>query len=1287
MPKWRLVFDGDNQYIEKEARIYKLTDEIETSIDNIPWVINDLNSSSTTDALSAAMGKYLEDQIIELQWSQSFLSTWDCTTGLPATDPATNPYEYKAWNYYIVAAVAGSWWTNYKPHWSSYTAGVASTAVETETVEVWDWYLYDGRQWVLQKNSWTSIVIDPALSSSSRNPVENRAVYEALQWKQDTISDLTTIRNWAAAWATAIQPWDNITELVNNAWYQTAWDVATAIADIAWDINTKTFYLANASDTTTAQQVWDRAAAWKNAIVYLWGFPYFLEAKSATRLTFYKNNWWMSQNTPNNTKTWFIRMLLWIDASNWTVTALNNFAVWDSWAQSYLATDVNYSTPYTPLYDGSPATKKYVDDKIYTWATAPANPDEWMLWYDTTNDVLKVCDGSAWIEVGSWWTVVIPVTVSSTSWATAKVGTTTGWDYTPTAWDILLVTFTNWYYAGNATLNIDGSWAKYVKIGSTNVTADRFELSAWWVVMMYYDWTAYQVWSTKNTTYWAMSQAQAEDWTSTSSMTISPATLKYAIETWWGTTYTAWTGIDITNDVISVDDTVWTDNTIQAWDGISITKWVNVVLPTWYTPVEYLESSWTQYIDTFIQTQAGIWFDVDYMTKSQVSSVNNYFWCVLWARQSSGTSDLQLTSFTQWASTPLATWWTVRYWTTSNSANAYMSTDIRTQTKLQNLVVTTAYYWWTQTVSDTTFSSPQNIYLFWLNQNWTMVQSWTWCRIYSAKILVWDTVVAEMYPCTRDSDDEPGMYDVTNSRFLTNAWTWDFIVWNVLSPKTTISTTLEKSNVKAFFLEDVEDTATAWEILSRYVEWVALEEDRYPVIYMGDKTYLLSLDNSIILRSTTTVPLRFVSAEVYKDVVGYSKTEIFQEIIVIAWTVDDNTFEATNVTIERDTNSLWLYLEARSDGPYISPYTPTYNGDPATKKYVDDKMYSWTTAPSNPTEWQLWYDTTNDKLKVYDWSTRNEVGWSWGRDIINVTVNSAYNATTKVGTTTAWSYTPTAWDLLLVNFVNGTGINLPTLNIDGSWAKSIYVWSKQATTATFNLWTTANSNVKVLMYYDGTYYKAYSTDNNQYSNITSAEISAGTSTTQRTISAALLKEAIETWAPSGWASVTQVTVSTAYGTAAKVGTTTAGNYTPTAWDLLLVNFVNWCSVTTPTLNIDGSWAHNIRVGNSNASSTYFSLWTTSNSNVKVLLWYDGTYYRAYSTVNTTYTSMSATTATSGTSTTANTISASVLKQAIQAHAITLADDSPLDIKHLRWGTEAQYAALSTKDDDTAYLCV
>ena len=37
---------------------------------------------------------------------------------------------------------------------------------------------------------------------------------------------------------------------------------------------------------------------------------------------------------------------------------------------TFLNTQTNYSTPYTPQYDGSPATKKYVDDSIASSITA-----------------------------------------------------------------------------------------------------------------------------------------------------------------------------------------------------------------------------------------------------------------------------------------------------------------------------------------------------------------------------------------------------------------------------------------------------------------------------------------------------------------------------------------------------------------------------------------------------------------------------------------------------------------------------------------------------------------------------------------------------------------------------------------------------------------------------------------------------------------------------------------------------------------------------------------------------
>lgn len=226
MPKWRLVFDGDNVYTEKDARIYKLKNDISSKIDWIPWVVDSLDSTSSTDALSANMGRTLQDQINWLSWTWKFLSTWDCTTWLPWTNPQEDPYTYKVWDYYVVSDTGS---TNYKPHWGTYTQWVPSTTVELENVWTNDKYYFDWADWVRIPDTSIQISIDTALSTTSTNAVQNRAIATAINWKQDIISDLAAIRSWASAWSWALQPWANITELTNNIWYQTAWDVQTAI--------------------------------------------------------------------------------------------------------------------------------------------------------------------------------------------------------------------------------------------------------------------------------------------------------------------------------------------------------------------------------------------------------------------------------------------------------------------------------------------------------------------------------------------------------------------------------------------------------------------------------------------------------------------------------------------------------------------------------------------------------------------------------------------------------------------------------------------------------------------------------------------------------------------------------------------------------------------------------------------------------------------------------------------------------------------------------------------------
>jgi hypothetical protein len=61
----------------------------------VPNVINNLTSTSTSDALSANQGKLLQDQIDDLKAMGRFLSLWDCETGMPISFPLAIPYNYQ----------------------------------------------------------------------------------------------------------------------------------------------------------------------------------------------------------------------------------------------------------------------------------------------------------------------------------------------------------------------------------------------------------------------------------------------------------------------------------------------------------------------------------------------------------------------------------------------------------------------------------------------------------------------------------------------------------------------------------------------------------------------------------------------------------------------------------------------------------------------------------------------------------------------------------------------------------------------------------------------------------------------------------------------------------------------------------------------------------------------------------------------------------------------------------------------------------------------------------------
>ena len=249
------------------------TSDISSINGKIPSEASPTNQLADKDYVDTA-DTTLQNQIDTLKARGRFLALWNAATGLAESNPPNGTYTYQSGDYFIVGVVSTATPpVNYKPDGSTYTTGVASTTVESEVLDVDDVYYYDGNVWRLQVNTQktTSFV------NIAGDPYDNTALATALNAKQDEISDLSTIRSNAQAgksasdtianygnivthntseFATsaqgsladsALQPGDDISELVNDAGYITgitSSDVTTALGYTPYNSSNPSGYIS-----------------------------------------------------------------------------------------------------------------------------------------------------------------------------------------------------------------------------------------------------------------------------------------------------------------------------------------------------------------------------------------------------------------------------------------------------------------------------------------------------------------------------------------------------------------------------------------------------------------------------------------------------------------------------------------------------------------------------------------------------------------------------------------------------------------------------------------------------------------------------------------------------------------------------------------------------------------------------------------------------------------------------------------------------------------------------------
>ena len=140
-------------------------------------VKNNVTSTDTDKPLSANMGKELNDRIQNLASIGKYLAMWDCTTGLPTTNPVQMPYTYTTGDYYVISKIGT---TNYMPNGSTYTGSASTTEyTDTETLNVGDFFHYDGTVWSLLKNTGKTV----AFANIAGSPMDNSNLANVLNDK------------------------------------------------------------------------------------------------------------------------------------------------------------------------------------------------------------------------------------------------------------------------------------------------------------------------------------------------------------------------------------------------------------------------------------------------------------------------------------------------------------------------------------------------------------------------------------------------------------------------------------------------------------------------------------------------------------------------------------------------------------------------------------------------------------------------------------------------------------------------------------------------------------------------------------------------------------------------------------------------------------------------------------------------------------------------------------------------------------------------------------------------
>ena len=1223
--KAKQQYYADETTIKKEAREFWMIDELKDKLDSIeywaqvniieevqenwvpleivdksvnvlvPEVIDNLYTIDPNNSLSAKQWKILYDMIKNLLARWRFLSTWNTATWLPVTNPEESPYEYKAWDYYIVGIVAAEGWTNFRPEPGEYVINVASDEQETSEVHVSDIYVYDGEKWILLINSTRELAVDDYVDHTyqSTNPVENQAIAREIDTKQNKFYTVSTTSP-----SNPVE-WDEWYDATNDKVFYWDW---TQWKEMWWGWSTYTAWLHISIDPNDNNKI--SVVEWSATSSALWLVklgsdtpqtvtPNNVSSKSNRTYRIQANNsWQLMVNVPWEDTTYI----------SWTGISISNNRVisctvkpvtvwptapatpgtWDLWYDTTKNTMFLYKNnawtiigpeiyPITKAdYDAlTPAEQWdgrfflitdndwtiYVDwdnvqnRPVYIWATAPANPCEWYIWYDTTNDVLKVYDWTQWNEV----------------WG--------GWGCCYTAW--------NWIDITNDEISIDTT----VVATKTDLNSKQDTLTAWANITIAQDWTI----SATDTTYTAWTGIDITNWVITNTQTSAE---------WWNITGTLSDQTDLQNALDDKQDVLVSGTNIKTVNNNSLLGSGNIDIPSGkndivtsvtapsdHTVLWIKDNSWTSGTNElyYYDNKEGEWVKFNWVYEWDTApeyfnlryDTNDWTLKASDARTSNQFSPICLISY--WSSSaPWATLWYYRDDDTGDSRLKYYDEDTSEWQDIRwPYINSSAPYdtdfwemWWLWV--DTSWTYPVIKYYdaentTWKPIGWVTYTAWDWIDITNNEISVDASDLAWTWLSTDGSNNLIVDTDVIQGKL--HAWDWinidsgneisvdvSDLAWTWLSTdandnlivdstvvalktdlsnyytKTETYTKTEVDNlISSFWSFEVVATlpsvSTAsektiyllgpiWTGADKYEEWIVTEQTvpghfesaseithvfaefdstSYPEWYtfwnwdniltnksiaFDNLTISWDVDYIHVWDEGSSDDVETVDSEktpyVYYKYWAEPTTKIAEHPFAsvrenTTWSVDIYYSNSDISWVEDSTQKVWTKIWETSvdlsnyaqksevlTKTNTTAFTPSWDYQPATKKYVDDnkgkndivisqydaptddeviwydvhpssdsyyrhfKYYDWyiwaeierihygATAPSSIEYWDLWYDTTNDVLKYYDTNNSTWKSVWWIIDSV-WTWLSLSNGALSVDTTVVATQTDLSW--------------------------------------------------------------------------------------------------------------------------------------------------------------------------------------------------------------------------------------------------------------------------------------